>query len=120
VDSKKTVELRTAQIFVSTLVALAIGLCAPSLPLALASISASPQDANFVLQKSPLLLRAKPSGEMPDIEPTQALDYWASLREGEIITLPVRRGNDGLWWQFDSGVLSEKLDAFYDGQGRRK
>lgn len=115
-----TLEFRFTQIFLACLVGLAAGVCAPFLPLALSNMAQPAQEVAFILQKSPLLLRAPTSGEMPDIQPAQALDYWASLPEGTVIKLPVRRGNDGLWWQFDSSVLGDKLDVFYATQRRRE
>lgn len=113
-------EFRLTQIFLACLVGLAAGVCAPFLPLALSNMAQPAQEVEFVLQKSPLLLRAPASGGMPDIQPAQALDYWTSLPEGTVVKLPVRRGNDGLWWQFDSSVLGDRLEAFYATQRRRK
>jgi hypothetical protein len=117
---KQLLEFRATQVIVASLFALAVGLCAPSLPLVLSSLAKSSQETVFTLQKSPLLLRAKPGSGMPDFAPRQALDYWASLPNGETAMLPVRQGFAGWWWQFDSSVLSEKLDKFYDAQDRRK
>jgi hypothetical protein len=117
---KQLLEFRSTQVIVASLFALAVGLCAPSLPLVLSSLAKSSQDTAFTLQKSPLLLLAKPGSGTPDFAPRQALDYWASLPDGEAITLPVRHGFAGWWWQFDSSVLSDKLDAFYDAQDRVK
>ncbi len=115
---KKSLEFRAAQVFLSCLAALAAGLCAPSVPLALSSLAKPAQEEVFVLHKSPLLLRPTVHPEIPDIEPDQALDYWASLKEGDTLTLPVRRGYAGLWWQFDSSVLSDRLDIFYGAKSR--
>jgi hypothetical protein len=117
---KQLLEFRSTQVIVASLFALAVGLCVPSLPLVLSSLAKSSQDTAFTLQKPPLLLRAKPGSGTPDLTPHQALDYWASLPNGETITLPVRQGFAGWWWQFDSSVLSDKLDAFYDAQDRVK
>jgi hypothetical protein len=113
-------EFRLTQIFLACLVGLAAGVCTPFLPLALSNLAQPAQEVEFVLQKSPLLLRAPASVGMPDIQPAQALDYWTSLPEGTVVKLPVRRGNDGLWWQFDSSVLHDKLSAFYATQRRLK
>jgi xanthosine utilization system XapX-like protein len=119
-DRKKMLEFRATQVLMACLFAFAVGLCAPSLPLALSSLVKSSQEISFTLQKSPLLLRAQPGSGVPEFSPRQALDYWASLPNGEAVTLPVRQGFAGWWWQFDSSVLSDKLDAFYDAQDRIK
>lgn len=119
-QSGSILEFRFTQIFLACLAALAAGLCAPSLPLVLSNMAQPAHEVAFALQKLPLLLRAPTSGEISDIQPTQALDYWASLPENTVVKLPVRRGMYGLWWQFDSSVLGDKLDAFYATQGRRR
>jgi hypothetical protein len=119
-EGKKLLEFRATQVVIAGLFALAVGLCAPSLPLVLSSLAKSSQETTFTLQKSPLLLRAKQGGGIPDFAPLQALDYWVSLPNGENVTLPVRQGFAGWWWQFDSSVLSEKLDKFYDAHDRRR
>lgn len=114
-----TIEFRYAQGLLAVLLAVAAGLCAPSLPLAFANVTQASQALFFVLQKSPLLLQAKNANEMPGIQPMQATEYWLSLPEGEAILLPVRRGIAGLWWQFDSSVLQDRIEAFYDSLPRR-
>ncbi|MEY4585340.1 MAG: hypothetical protein RJB10_1837, partial [Pseudomonadota bacterium] len=53
---------------------------------------------------------------MPSIQPTQAFEYWQSLKDGEVVKLPVSRGFAGLWWQYDSSVLQDKVEAFYSSQ----
>jgi hypothetical protein len=118
-STAKPFEFFATQGFLACLAGAAAAAFAPSLPLALSNVTEPAQEVRFVLQKSPLLLRAPASSEVPDVQPAQALDYWASLPEGDVVTLPVRRGGAGLWWQFDSSVLSDALDKFYDSHGRR-
>ena len=78
-----------------------------------------PQDIAFELKNAPLRLRAPAASGVPDVHPDQALDYWLSQPESAAFSLPVRQGVAGLWWQFDSRVLEERLDAFYESKTRR-
>lgn len=107
------VGFRLTQALLAGLLAVAAGLCAPSLPLLLSNFLQPAQEQNFVLQKEPLALKSKDAANMPDIQPTQAFEYWQSLKEGAIVNLPVRQGFAGLWWQYDSSVLQDKVEAFY-------
>lgn len=115
------VGFRTTQLLVAALAAVPAGLCAPSLPL-LWTWAAEPLRtvvfavAPPVPPSSRVVLQAPQEGDVPPVEPTQAIGYWLSLRPGETVELPVRRGVAGLWWQFDSSVLEGRLEAYY---GRR-
>lgn len=104
------------QVLLACLFAVSAGLCAPSLPLLLASTVQSAQEQAFTLQKLPLILKSTDSPDMPNIQPTQASEYWQSLQDGEVVNLPVSRGFAGLWWQYDSNSLQEKVEAFYGSQ----
>ena len=104
------------QVLLACLFAVSAGLCAPSLPLLLASTTQSATDEKFTLQKLPLLLKSTDEQNMPSIQPAQALEYWESLKEGEVISLPVSKGFAGLWWQYDSSVLQDKVETFYNSQ----
>jgi hypothetical protein len=118
-DAGNTAEqagFRGTQVLLACLFAVSAGLCAPSVPLLFASILQTSQEQSFELQKSPLLLKSSLPTNMPAIQPTQALDYWQSLKDGEVINLPVSRGFAGLWWQYDSSVLQDKVEAFYSSQ----
>ena len=110
---------RSTQMLLAALVAVAAGLCAPSLPLALSSATQVPQDIAFELKNSPLRLWAIAAGGVPDVHPNQAMDFWLSQPEGTAFSLPVRSGVAGLWWQFDSRALSDRFDAFYKEKTRR-
>jgi hypothetical protein len=110
---------RSTQLLLAALVAVAAGLCAPSLPLAFSNLTQNPQQIAFVLQNSPLRLNPKHPDDAPAIAPTQAVDYWLSLADGEVVTLPVRQGVAGLWWQFDSSVLQDQVEAFYAARPHR-
>ena len=114
-----TIGFRSTQMLLAALVEVAAGLCAPSLPLALSSATQVPQDIAFELKNSPLRLRAAAASGLPDVRPNQALDYWLSQPEGTAFSLPIRPGVAGLWWQFDSRVLDDRLDAFYKEKTRR-
>ncbi|MBB6561805.1 hypothetical protein HNP48_004499 [Acidovorax soli] len=112
---------RTTQLLVAALAAVPAGLCAPSVPLAWAWVTEAPRTVAFAVAPSVqslprVVLRAPQGGDVPPLEPRQAIDYWLSLRTGATVELPVRRGLAGLWWQFDSSVLEERLEVFY---GRR-
>lgn len=115
----EAIGFRSTQVLLAALMAVAAGLCAPSLPLAFSSITQAPQDTAFELKNAPLRLRATAASGVPDVHPDQALDYWLSQPEGAAFSLPVRQGVAGLWWQFDSRVLEERLDAFYESKTRR-
>jgi hypothetical protein len=110
---------RGTQVLLACLFAVSAGLCVPSLPLLLTSIVQSSQDQTFSIQKSPLMLKASLPANMPDIQPTQASEYWQSLKEGEAVTLPISRGLAGLWWQYDIRVLQNKVELFYDSLPRQ-
>jgi hypothetical protein len=112
------VGFRGTQVLLACLFAVSAGLCAPSLPLLFASTLQSSQEKTFSLQKSPLMLKASLPTNMPDIQPTQALEYWQSLKEGEAVTLPISKGFAGLWWQYDSSGLQDKVEVFYDSLPR--
>jgi hypothetical protein len=112
------VGFRGTQVLLACLFAVSAGLCAPSLPLLFASTLQSAQEKTFSLEKSPLMLKASLPTNMPDIQPTQALEYWQSLKEGEAVTLPISKGFAGLWWQYDSSGLQDKVDVFYDSLPR--
>jgi hypothetical protein len=107
---------RGTQVLLACLFAVSAGLCAPSVPLLFASMLQTSQEQSFELQKSPLLLKSSLPTSMPAIQPTQALEYWQSLKDGEVINLPISRGFAGLWWQYDSSVLQDKVEAFYSSQ----
>ena len=110
---------RSTQVLLAALIGVAAGLCAPSLPLAFSSTTQASQQLAFGLKNAPLRLQATTDNGVPDIHPDQAMDYWLSLPEGSAFSLPVRQGVAGLWWQFDSRVLEERLDAFYESKTRR-
>lgn len=110
--------LRTTQILLAFLMAVPAGLCSPSLPLLLSNLLQPAQEQTFSLQKIPLTLKSNDSANMPDILLAQAHEYWLSLPEGEPVSLPVRKGFAGLWWQYDSSVLQDKVEQFYDAQPR--
>ena len=107
---------RGTQVLLACLFAVSAGLCAPSVPLLMTSTLQSSQEHAFTLQKQPLALKSIDQSDMPSIQPAQALEYWQSLKEGEVINLPVSRGFAGLWWQYDSSVLQDKVEAFYSSQ----
>lgn len=88
---------RGTQVLLACLFAVSAGLCAPSLPLLLASTVLSTEDQSFNVQQSPFLLKTSLPANMPDIQPAQALEYWQSLKDGEVVNLPVSRGFAGLW-----------------------
>ena len=115
----KSLEFVATQVFLACLAGAGAAAVAVSLPLVLSTVSQPAREVTFVLQKSPLRLLAPTSVGIPDVQPVQALDYWASLPDGEIVMLPVRRGIGGLWWQFDSSALSDSLDKFYGSRSRR-
>lgn len=104
---------RGTQVLLACLFAVSAGLCAPSLPLLLASTVLSTEDQAFNVQQSPLMLKTSLPANMPDIQLTQALEYWQSLKDGEVVNLPVSRGFAGLWWQYDSSGLQDKVEVFY-------
>jgi hypothetical protein len=114
----KSLEFSATQVFLACLAGAGAAACAVSVPLALTTLAQPAREVAFVLQKSPLRLLAPASLGVPDVQPAQALDYWASLRNGDVVTLPIRDGVGGLWWQFDSSVLSDALDKFYSARGR--
>lgn len=105
---------RATQVLLATLVGVAAGLCAPSLPLALSSLTHASEEQAFVLHRLPLELVPRGAGDMPSIQALKASEYWQSLPDGETVTLPVRRGALGLWWQFDASAVREKWIAYYD------
>ncbi len=112
---------RVTQLLVAALAAVPAGLCAPALPLLWAWSIEAPRTVVFTVapplqSPSRVVLNAQQDGNVPPIEPTQAIGYWMSLQPGETVELPVRRGVAGLWWQFDSHVLERRLEAYY---GRR-
>lgn len=115
-NTAQQASFRGTQVLLAGLFAVSAGLCAPSLPLLLASTWQSPQEQTFSLQKSPLILKSDLPINMPSIQPTQAFEYWQSLKDGEVVKLPVSRGFAGLWWQYDSSVLQDKVEAFYSSQ----
>ena len=118
VTAEETAGFRFTQALLAALVAVAAGLCAPSLPLAFSSGTQLSQDTAFELKHAPVRLRATAASGVPDVHPDQALDYWLSQPEGAAFSLPVRPGVAGLWWQFDSRALSDRLDAFYGSKTR--
>ena len=112
---------RTTQVLLAALTAVPAGLCAPSLPLLWTWATQAPRSVVFAVappvQSPPRVLLQAPQGEgIPAVEPRQAIGYWLSLRPAATVELPVRRGLAGLWWQFDSSVLEERLTSYY---GRR-
>lgn len=112
---------RATQLLVAALAAVPAGLCAPSLPLVWTWATEAQRAVVFavalpVSSPSRVVLQAQQGSDVPPVEPTQAIGYWLSLRPGEQVELPVRRGLAGLWWQFDSSVLEGRLEAYY---GRR-
>ena len=107
---------RGTQVLLAGLFAVSAGLCAPSLPLVFGNMAQTANEKKFTLQKKPLLLKSTDEQNIPSIQPAQALEYWESLKEGEVINLPVSRGFAGLWWQYDSSVLQDKVEAFYNSQ----
>ena len=115
----EAIGFRPTQALLAALIAVAAGLCAPSLPLAFSSTTEVSQNIAFELKNAPLRLRAPVASGVPNVHPDQALDYWLSQPEGTAFSLPVRQGPVGLWWQFDSRVLSDRLDAFYESRTRR-
>ena len=118
-DAGNTAEqtgFRGTQVLLAGLFAVSAGLCAPSLPLLLGSTFQSSHEQAFTLQKLPLALKGIDPSGMPTIQPTQAIEYWQSLKDGEVVNLPVSRGFAGLWWQYDSNSLQEKVEAFYGSQ----
>ena len=115
----EAIGFRSTQMLLAALVAVAAGLCAPSLPLAFSSATQMPQDIAFHLKNSPLRLWATNASGVPDVYPNQAMDFWLSQPEGAPFFLPVRSGVAGLWWQFDSRALDDQLDAFYKEKTRR-
>jgi hypothetical protein len=119
VNAAQAIEFRSTQVLLAALTAVAAGLCAPSLPLAFSSTTQVSQDTAFELKHAPLRLQATTASGVPDVHPKQALDYWISQREGTLFSLPVRQGMAGLWWQFDSRALQDRLDAFYESKTRR-
>ena len=104
---------RGTQVLLAGLFAVSAGLCAPSLPLLLGSTFQSSHEQAFTLQKLPLALKGIDPSDMPTIQPTQAIEYWQSLKDGEVVNLPVSRGLAGLWWQYDSSGLQNKVEVFY-------
>jgi hypothetical protein len=115
-DAGNTAEqagFRGTQVLLACLFAVSAGLCAPSLPLLLGSTFQSSQEQAFTLQKLPLALKGIAPSDMPIIQPIQALEYWQSLKDGEVVNLSVRRGFAGLWWQYDSSGLQDKVEVFY-------
>lgn len=117
-NAAETAGFRSTQFLLAALAGVAAGLCAPSLPLAFSSTTQASQQLAFELKNAPLRLRAAAASGVPDIYPDQAMDYWASLPERSTLSLPVREGVVGLWWQFDSSVLQDRLDAFYKSSTR--
>ena len=117
-SAAEAIGFRSTQVLLAALTAVAAGLCAPSLPLAFSSTTQASQDIAFDLKTAPLRLRATAASGVPDVHPDQALDYWLSQPEGAAFSLPVRQGVAGLWWQFDSRVLEDRLDAFYGSKTR--
>lgn len=107
---------RGTQVLLACLFAVSAGLCAPSVPLLMTSTLQSSHEHAFTLQKQPLALKSIDQSDMPSIQPAQALEYWQSLKDGGVINLPVSRGFAGLWWQYDSSVLQDKVEAFYSSQ----
>lgn len=105
---------RATQVLLATLVGVAAGLCAPSLPLALSSLTHPSQEQAFVLHRLPLELVPRGASDMARIQELKASEYWQSLPDGETVTLPIRRGVLGLWWQFDATAVREKWIAYYD------
>ncbi|MES2609454.1 MAG: hypothetical protein V4679_04390 [Pseudomonadota bacterium] len=119
--ASERVGFRATQLLVAALAAVPVGLCAPSLPLLLTWATEPPRTVVFAVappvpSPSRVLLQAQQSGDVPPVEPRQAIGYWLSLHPGDAVELPVRRGVAGLWWQFDSSVLEGRLEAYY---GRR-
>jgi hypothetical protein len=107
------VGFRATQVVLAALVSVAAGLCAPSLPLAYAVVTQASREQVFALQKQPQRLLPDHMDAMPAVQLEQAAEYWQSLPEGAAVTLPVRRGAFGLWWQFDAAALREKWQVYY-------
>jgi len=105
---------RATQMLLAVLVGVAAGLCAPSLPLALGSLAQASEEQAFVLHTLPLKLVPVGADDMPAIQGLKASEYWQSLPDGEVVSLPVRRGVFGQWWQFDASAVREKWIAYYD------
>jgi hypothetical protein len=105
---------RATQVVLAVLVSVVAGLCAPSLPLAYSKITQTSHEQMFALQKQPQRLLPEHAAAMPAVQLEHAAEYWQSLPEGAAVTLPVRRGAFGLWWQFDANALREKWQAYYE------
>jgi hypothetical protein len=106
---------RATQCLVSGLVGVAAGLCAPSVPLVYGDLVQAPQNAVFVVQQQPFqLVAANPAQGLPTIQLEVATEYWQSLAKDSTVTLPIRQGPYGLWWQFDVTAVREKWIAYYD------
>jgi hypothetical protein len=119
VDSNATPDitqtgLHATQVVLAALVGLAAGLCAPFLTLAYANLVQTPQAQLFALRKSPMELVPQSTDAVPTIRQLAATEYWQSLKEGDAVTLPIRRGAFGLWWQFDASAVREKWIVYYD------
>lgn len=105
---------RATQVLLAVLVGVAAGLCAPSLPLAWTSLTQASEEQAFALRTLPLELVPRGAHAMPSIQALKASEYWQSLPDGAVVSLPVRRGALGLWWQFDASAVREKWIAYYD------
>ncbi|MDO5691887.1 MAG: hypothetical protein Q4G70_05300 [Pseudomonadota bacterium] len=94
---------------------MACTLAGPLLALGWTWLTQPAQQIVFSVQgtQPPRLRAVAPESPVPDLQPGQVPEFWASLPAGERITLPVRRGMAGLWWQYDGSVLTERVQAFY-------
>jgi hypothetical protein len=105
---------RATQVALAVLVSVAAGLCAPSLPLAYSTLTQTSHEHVVALQKQPQRLLPDQADAMPAVQLEYVAEYWQSLPDGAAVTLPVRRGAFGLWWQFDADALREKWQVYYE------
>lgn len=97
--------LRSTQLVLAAIVGVAAGLCAPSLPLAYSRLVQEPQEQVFELKKLNWELVPKQSTSVPSIQHLKGGEHWQALKEGDVVSLPIRRGAFGFWWQFDASAL---------------
>lgn len=107
-------EFWIAKLLIALLLGVALALCAPLLALGWGVLAKPERTVVWVVQVADKpRLRAVDDADVPPLAPRQAREFWASLHTGEHVTLPVRRGTAGWWWQYDSAALAERVEAFY-------
>lgn len=107
---------RCAQAVVASTFGVAVALCAPSVPLLWSLATNEPREVDFIVATLPdpdgrVVLRPLEVAAVPSIYPPRYQDrFWKSLPSGQTMTLKIRSGVAGSWWQFDSSVIEKQWE----------